>query len=361
MSFGGGDLPQPLPLQLAELGTPGNEIFRSVADAMLSDTLILASIFRLASDRLFFFGALGPTGQEATHNFVILSIANAFSFTSVTGFNQSFDIIQYLGFTDRFFAPDIIQELFGPLGAGNKVAEATVIDAVNTFSFNLHDSPYNEALGRAYNVSNTLTGTESLIILVNLDAENEFGFSNVVDAASSTYTRPATHSVIRQSLTYHITGSDCPAEKTYSPFVGDTPDPNFGTMSETPPTLGAGTMRFELASPSTILTLKNPEFQNTDDLQFTRIDRKTRGGDRKLYSDQDWGTVQTLRLRVEKLCAVDADMVIDFLNISNGLEVSLFDWEGRQWDGLILNSDTDVFTDENETTTFDIVFEGSVV
>jgi hypothetical protein len=328
---------------------------------MLSDSVLLASLFRLASDRIFFFGANAPSGQDATHNFVYEDAINTFSFLNLSGFNQDFDIKQYLGFTDRFFAPDIKQEIFGPFNIGNKVAESIIVDAPNTFKFFRHDSPFNEALKVAFNANNTLTGTQTLIIQQERDAEDEFSFSSIVDASASTYTRGPSQSVIKQHLTYHVTGGDCPAEKIYRPFVGDTPDPDFGTIAETPPTLSTGTLRFELSlppAPLTSITLKNPEFLNTDELQFTRIDRRTRGGDRKLFSDQDWGTVQTLRLRVEKLCDKDADEIISFLNQSNGREVTLFDWEGRQWPGLIINSSTEVFTDENETTTFDIVFEG---
>jgi hypothetical protein len=352
-----------LPFTLAK--TDVDTTFQSASHSIgLTDSVTLSSIFKLASDRLFFFGANAPTGQAVSHNFVYRTIVDAFSFESLSGFNQEFDVVQYLGFTPRFFAPDIRQELFGPLGAGNKVAESFVVDATNTFSFLRHDSPFNEALVRAYNAGNLFGFTSTIFVHQIEDAEDTFSFQSIVDASSSSYTRPATHGVIKQHLTFHVTRNDCGPEKIYTPFVGDTPDPDFPAISEIPPTLGTGTLRFELSippAPLTSITLKNPEFSNADELRFTRLDRRTRGGDRKLFSDQDWGTVQTLRLRVARLCDKDADEIINFLNVSNGRQVTLFDWEGRQWPGLILNASTEVFTDENDTTTFDIVFEGQAV
>lgn len=330
----------------------------------LTDSVVLASIFRLASDRVFFFGANAPTGQAASHNYFYEDATNTFSFVSISGFNQEFDVKQYLGFTDRFFAPAIQQTLFGPLGFGSKVAESFVVDATNNFSFFRHDSPFNEALKRAQTLGNVFSFTSSAIIQSRIDVDQEFTWSSVVDSASSSYGRQVNQIGIKQNLTYHITGSDCPAEKIYRPFVGDGDDGNFTPPSEVPPTLSDNTMKFELnipPAPTTTLVLKNPEFQNVDELQFTRIDRKTRGGDRKLFSDQDWGQLQTLRLRVEKLCDKDADEIINFLNASMGRTVTLFDWENRQWSGLISSSNTDVFTDENETTTFDIVFDGALL
>lgn len=362
VNYGGGDLPQPLPLSLNSLGTPGNITFRTVQQTMLSDALTLASVFRLVSHRVFFFGANAPSGQEATHNFIILDIGNTFSFDSLTGYNQEIDVKQYLGFTDRFFAPGISQSI--GFNLGQKVAESFVVDASNTFGFLRHDSPFNEALKRAYNLGNTFGWTEELVIHQEVDAENAFGWSNIVSSSASTYDRTSTHSVIKQNLTYHITGGACPAEKIYRPFVGDGPNGDFTPPSETAPTIGTGVVKFEYTPPSlptVTWTIKDPEFSNVDELKFTRIDRTTRGGDRKTYSDQDWGTTQTLRMRISKLCTQDADEVIVFLNQSNGRLVTFFDWEGRQWSGIILTSNTEVLTDENETTTFELVFEGSLL
>ena len=383
---GGGNLNSTLPVNLGVYVAEeeGNEKFRTVNQSIgfvsagknqsvfeslsnsfsFTNEVELATLFRLASDRLFFFGANAPTGQAVSHNYFYEDAINTFNFESLSGFNQEFDIIQYLGFSDRFFAPPIAQTVFGPLNAGNKVAESIVVDATNTFSFFRHDAPFFEALKQTYNISNTLTGTQGLYRHEIQDVDDLFSFESIVSSAASTYDRPATHGVIRQHLTYHVTGGDCPAEKIYRPFVGDSPETEYPAVSEIPPTLGSATLTFELnipLAPTQTLTLQNPVFGNQDDLRFTRVDRKTRGGQRKLYSDQDWGTVQRLSFRVEKLCSQTTDNVIAFLNAANGFAVTLIDWENRQWTGVIVSADTEVFTDENDTTTFDIVFEGELL
>jgi len=315
----------------------------------------LASFNLLVANRIFYFGTFGPGGQELTSNFVYETASNAFSFTSESGYNQTIDVIQYLGFTVRQFA-DANNSL--RLNLNQKVAEAYVVDVSNEFHFLRHDDPFFEALKRVYNVSNTML-TDAVFRHVTEDAENAFSFVELADMSGTEFVRDFTQSCIKQHLSYSISGSSCPAEKIYSPFVGDSDDATYPAVSETPPTLGDGTLKFEYnppLSPTVTLLLRNPDFGNTDERLFTKVDRQTRGGDRKIFSDLSWPNAQTLRFGVKNVCPADADEILSFMNQSRGQTVTLFDWENRQWSGLIMN-ESEVFQD-TDGTTFDIVFEG---
>lgn len=92
------------------------------------------------------------------------------------------------------------------------------------------------------------------------------------------------------------------------------------------------------------------------------MDRVTRGGDRKIFSDLGWGSTQSFELTITNICntTVTIDNIIDFLNTSLGEEIGLLDWENRQWKGIIVAPETEV-TPTTTGHTVRIVFEGELV
>lgn len=345
-------------------GLVGDPTF-NINQTIISQTMDLANIVRLAANRVFFFGAHAPGGQEATHNYIELDITNTFTFASVTGDDKELDIIQYLGFTDRFFAPDLNNSL--RLRQGEKVSRVIEVSVSNNFNWIPHDAPLFEALMISHIVSNSLGFTDSIIGGAELDVFNDFTFTAVIDSAASTYARSPTHSVIQQHLTYEISGStDCDTTKEYTPFVGESGDTSFPIVPETPPTLGTNTLSllYTIASPfqQHQVTLRNPDFGNRDTLRFAKIDRRTLGGTRKIFADLNWPETQTLSLSIRDIdkdvnCGVTIDALINFLNLSLGKLIVLTDWENRKWDGVIITEETE-FLEEQNGLSFNMVFEG---
>lgn len=107
------------------------------------------------------------------------------------------------------------------------------------------------------------------------------------------------------------------------------------------------------------LVLPAPLFGDHEELQITRIQRKTRGGVLKTYTDDDWARVRTFRFKFEGLDTAKTLEVFTFFGNTLGLNVHLIDHEGREWDGYIVNPQGEAaqfFRQCGNTTEFD--FEG---
>ena len=105
-----------------------------------------------------------------------------------------------------------------------------------------------------------------------------------------------------------------------------------------------------------------PNFGNDDVLNFTRIDRTTRGNDRKIFSDPKWAKFERLTFSMSgntAECTAGIDEIIDFLNISLMKEIGLTDWEGRTWAGFIVAPDTEV-SETPQGFQLQLVFEGEL-
>jgi len=325
---------------------------------VLSQTLTLEEIYRLAANRLFFFGAYGPEGQLATHNYFYEDVSNTFTLTGVSGYDWEDDIIQYFGFSGTRVNPGNFGNYFGFSGETHRVFADSLS---NAFDWNLHDT--GAALLQSHNVSNTFVMTQGIDGIRLEFVYDVFGWVDVVDTGSMAFNRRPTQSMLKQSVTFSVSGSKCP-EKEYAPFIGSSGDDSYPAMSATPPTLGSGvlTLTHPRVSPTTTLVLKNPDFGNSDVLRFTKVDRRTRGGDRKIFSDLGWGSTQSFELTISNVCSTDVtiDEMLDFLNTSLGEEIGLLDWENRQWKGIIVAPETDV-TPQRGGWSVRIIFEGELV
>jgi hypothetical protein len=83
--------------------------------------------------------------------------------------------------------------------------------------------------------------------------------------------------------------------------------------------------------------LPAPNFTDREELSLTRIQRKTRGGDLKTFSDDQWPKVRTFRYKFDNLTLELVEEFHTFLNQSLGRSITLIDHENRQWNGYIVN------------------------
>ena len=355
------------------LGEPdANTVFRSVNQTMLTDKAELKTFFRLATNRVFYFGAFpgpfgGPTGeigQFADSNYKFFSTSNtvfAGQFSNLSGYNQRVFVRQFIGLE----GPRTFAFVGNNVGFQNTVAEATLLSLGNSFNFNTHDGEDATAVRRIFGASNAFAFNENLLNIGDTQLVFQFfDLDEAIDTGATEFTGDIVDRPIRQTVSFRITeGPECP-EKEYSPFTGVKPDPSAPEVPNTPPTLGSAdlTLTYPFTSPTTTLTLRKPEFGNDDVLIFSRIDRRTTGGDRKIFSDPAWGSRENLRFNIENLseCKVTVDEVIQFLNDSLGAEIGLLDWEGRQWKGYIDTPNTDVFKRSRTVYAFELSFVGEL-
>jgi hypothetical protein len=171
--------------------------------------------------------------------------------------------------------------------------------------------------------------------------------------------------VVEQSFVYIVPYAL--VKRDYHPFVGSgtagNPAPPPATLTG-PSSLAPG--EFTLFYPPTgtatdTLVLRAPEFGNKDRLQFNRISRETRGGTLVVYADPMWPKIQTLVLTFSALKPAQAEALLEFMENHLGLEIGLWDWEGRQWTGIITKPTDPVVQDSKYSYTGSLEFEGQLV
>lgn len=87
---------------------------------------------------------------------------------------------------------------------------------------------------------------------------------------------------------------------------------------------------------STTITLRPPEFDNTQAISLDRVTRKTRNGDLIVFRDPTWPKQEILKYHWIYLSQKQANDLLNFIQISLGQDVTLVDYEGRTFVGTII-------------------------
>lgn len=106
------------------------------------------------------------------------------------------------------------------------------------------------------------------------------------------------------------------------------------------------------------MTLRNPDFENVDRIEVSRISRKTRGGDLVIYRDPAWPTTRSFDLKFSFLSEIQTRNLLRFLDQSLGQNIVLVDWEGRSWTGIITTPLAEVTQPGRENKTAHFLFQG---
>ncbi len=111
---------------------------------------------------------------------------------------------------------------------------------------------------------------------------------------------------------------------------------------------------------TTSITLRNPDFGNRETLDIRRISRKTRGGDLVVYRDPDWPKIDTVIYKFSYLFPDDQTRLRSFMKLTLGVDVTMLDYEGRTWTGVITDVTGDFSQEERENYVVGFKFEGSI-
>lgn len=109
------------------------------------------------------------------------------------------------------------------------------------------------------------------------------------------------------------------------------------------------------------LTLPSPDFDNTEKLDFDRINRKTRGGDLIVFRDSIWTATKTLVYKFSYIPQVRINQLLQFMRLTMGLTIELIDFEGFVWNGIIMTPSGEVSQPGRENFTAQFEFQGSIV
>jgi len=257
------------------------------------------------------------------------------------------------------FSP-IVQQLF--LGHGVQVGQPlveTVASPLGLTSFAGKDNEQSivQPLGLVSIATDVqkqeLSLTHNAVAYLNADPhfQQALGLSHSVLINLQYASAPSTIDIVSQAVAYWIDdGTKC----VYNDFN------NFGTLGPEPYTAQTGArLSFTALDGSNDITfLRNPELDDRDRLGYTRINRETSGGELQVYRDPTWPLVNTLQGTIVGLKLTDVDALLTFFGDHLGEEISLHDWHGRFWRGVIMNPNEPVVEDTRDRWTVAFEFEG---
>lgn len=363
------------PVPLTSIGFPQSlaidiDYARSASDSISFSELAENNyIFASASNTIAF-------GQTSENNFVFETASSTIAFGQTSENNFIFETA-----SSTISFSDLAENNFLFETASSTVAFAQTVAATLTYVRSvLHDIVFSDLVlekgiqvyandtigfisqadsaGSTYNVpvgddvildqqpKQTFTETPSSSISFTQTAEREVPADNTV-----TFSQTATYTVgnsATQSVTFDDTATVAgeftgPASTTLTfshtviPVIENKCDLHeytpIGTLAAAP-SLSVATS-ISLTYSAFNITLRNPEFGNSDDVTSFRVFRQSRGGTYSSYRASYWPTETTLSYSFRALTRTEAQNFLQFYKDSLGQEVTLVDHEGRSWTGLI--------------------------
>jgi hypothetical protein len=125
------------------------------------------------------------------------------------------------------------------------------------------------------------------------------------------------------------------------------------------PTVVLGTRTtITLECGSETLELRNPEFNNSDELQIVRALNRTRNGEVLTYRDSNWPKSQIKSFSVVNLKRSEALALLAFQYDCLGQEVVYTDMENRSWVGAIINPQESIVANRPDSYSVNFQFRG---
>lgn len=127
-----------------------------------------------------------------------------------------------------------------------------------------------------------------------------------------------------------------PEISTGSPLTAMPTSDITATISETT------ILQFPYTSPTTTLTIRNPELGDKFVSQSYRVQRYTRDNKLIVYRDPAWFQTRIFNMAFTGLSPQNKLDIMSFVRLSIGQYVSLTDYLSQTWKGLIINPDNPI-------------------
>lgn len=217
--------------------------------------------------------------------------------------------------------------------------------------------PLREALGQFY--FGTPTDTLTLADVIPPTAPDAFVLS---DTASGTRIKTALDAFgVTDTLDRRVEFDRAVADSVTAldAATGYVPNPCDVKLNVAPiRNLFKGHVVLTVTGTGTTILLRNPAWGDREELNFSRINRTTRGGTRIQFSEPTWPKYTRFTLDIPSLSQTQVDELKAFLLASLGKEVQLSDWTGRYFLGVITNPDTVISQTGRKRWEYTIIFEG---
>lgn len=107
--------------------------------------------------------------------------------------------------------------------------------------------------------------------------------------------------------------------------------------------------------------IRKPDFDDTYKYDFTRINRRSRGGDLIIGRDPIWPSTKTLNLRWTYLSQADIDRLLNLMRLTLGKRCHYLNYDNVQWEGFITNPQTSAQQVGRSNYAMSIEFEGEPI
>jgi hypothetical protein len=109
------------------------------------------------------------------------------------------------------------------------------------------------------------------------------------------------------------------------------------------------------------IRLPRPEYGNGKRLDFTRINRRSRGGDLIVYRDPQWPKTKTLTLTFAWLTEAQKQALLSFLHQFLATPVQYHDHYGDVWEGIIMTPAANIVQESLNNLTVTLDFQGEIL
>lgn len=153
--------------------------------------------------------------------------------------------------------------------------------------------------------------------------------------------------VVRRRTIIHNTG----LRSGVSAWVSD---PNFNFLNPTFTIIPQVRWKYG----ATEFYLPKPDFDDTYTYDFTRINRRSRGGDLIISRDPIWPATKSLNLRWSYLSQAQVDVILNFMKVSLGRRCRYLNYDNVEWEGFITNPQAQAQQQGRSNFTINIEFQG---
>ena len=106
---------------------------------------------------------------------------------------------------------------------------------------------------------------------------------------------------------------------------------------------------------------RRPNLGNGDEINFQRINRRSRGGDINIFRDTEWPKTEVQHLTFTFTSEAEARRMLNFVSFTLGQIIQYIDHEGVTWEGIIQNPTTELTQTGRSTFEISLLFEGDQV
>ena len=117
----------------------------------------------------------------------------------------------------------------------------------------------------------------------------------------------------------------------------------------------------QLTYGSITLILRNPSFGDNDVKEFRRINRRSRGNALHIFRDPIWPVANRINYTFNDLSDKDKSTLLSFIENSIGQQITLVDYEQRNWLGVIITPSADIKQTLEQDNSVTLQFEGLLV